>query len=543
MLNYNNNFNNRIKFLFFCLFFCFSVLAIRLIFVVIIGDKVATVNSYNENRNKRRGNIVDRNGVILATDLKAKSLYISSVLVKNPKLIASKIALIFPELKEQEILAKIISKQNQSWILIKRGVTPKEQEAVQALNIAGLVFENDLVRIYPQKSILAHIVGYTDLDRKGLSGVEMQYNEFLQAGDEIKLAMDVRLQDVLSDELAKGLVKYKAVAASGIIMDVSNAEVLAVSSQPNFDPNHQIEASQNQRFNRVTYGLYEMGSILKIFTNAIAFEDNLVKMSDSFDITNPIKYGRFTIRDDHPIKGFATVSEIFAHSSNIGTIEIAKRIGVSRQKEMLGKFGLLSRIESDFPALSRTIYPKTWREINLYTISYGHGIAITPLHMAKAVSAMVNGGIIHNPSFIKINKNNLEGERVIKESTSKTMREMLRNVVLQGTGKNADVIGYEVGGKTGTAERAEFGKYNEKKTMASFVAVFPMSKPKYLVFVAFDRPNYSFNTGGMVAAPVAGNVVYGISPILGIKPKVDAKTATKNQDSISTKLIKKNEKR
>lgn len=519
MANQNNEFNKgRLKFLYICLVCCFALVAFRLIIVVATGDRNFVSNFYDSNKNKKRANIVDRNGVIVATDLKAKSLYVSSVLVKNPKLISQELAAIFPELKEKEILAKISSKRIRNWILIKRGITPKEQEAVQSLKLAGLIFEDDLVRIYPQKSILAHIVGYVDLDRKGLSGVEMQYDKSLREGKDLQMAMDVRLQDVLSDELARGIEKYKAMAASGIIMDVNTGEVLAVASQPNFDANRQIEASQDQRFNRATYGVYELGSIFKIFTNTMAFEDDLVKMTDSFDVTNPVKYGRFTIKDDHPIKGYATVAEIFAHSSNIGTIEIAKKIGIERQKRMLEKFGLLTRIESDFPAMSKPIYPKTWREINLYTIAYGHGIAITPLHIANTVSAIVNGGIMHHPSFIKLGEGEIKGERIIKPSTSQTMREMLRNVVINGTGKNADIAGYEVGGKTGTAERAEFGRYSEKKTMASFVGVFPMSKPKYLVFVSFDRPNYSFNTGGMVAAPVVGNIISGIAPILGIKP-------------------------
>jgi cell division protein FtsI (penicillin-binding protein 3) len=495
----------------------FIVVASRLIFVVATGDQMVISKFYNINKNQKRANIIDRNGVILATDLNAKSLYVSSVLVKDPEVISRKIAHIFPDLSYREVLAKV-AKKNRNWILIKRGISPKEQKIVQSLNMAGLIFDDDLVRVYPQKSILAHIIGYVDLDRNGLSGVEMQYDKSLMEGQDLQLAMDVRIQDVLSEQLSLGIKKYKAIAASGIIMDVTNGEVLAIASQPSFDPNHQEHAKSNEKFNRATYGVYELGSIFKIFTNAIAFEDDLVRMDDDFDVSNPIVYGRYTIEDDHPIKGFANVAEIFAKSSNIGTIEIAKKIGTKRQKEMLEKFGLLTRIKSDFPALSRPIFPKKWREINLYTIAYGHGIAITPLHMAKAVSAMVNGGLLYSPSFIKLQKKP-EGERVIKSSTSDVMREMLRNVVTNGTGGNADAEGYEVGGKTGTAERAEFGSYSEHKTIASFVAVFPTSNPKYLVFISFDRSDYTFNTGGMVAAPVVKNIVESIAPIIGIIPK------------------------
>lgn len=518
----------RLDFLYFCLVATFLGVACRLIFVVATGDKVFVNSFYSPNKIKKRANIVDRNGVIVATDLKTKSLYISSVLVKNPKMIANDLVKLFPELEYNEIISKLSTKHNRNrqWVLIRRNVTPKEQEEVRNLQIAGLIFEDDLVRIYPQKSILSHIVGYVDLDRNGLAGAEMEYDKYLKHSDkDLQLAMDVRLQDILNDELANGIIKYKAMAASGIIMDVNNGEVLALSSQPNFDANRQIEATQNERFNRATYGVYELGSIFKIFTNTIAFEDNLVKMDDVFDVTEPIKYGRFTIKDDHPMKGFVSVADIFSHSSNIGTIQISKKIGVERQKKYLEQFGLLSRITSDFPALSKPIFPKTWREISLYTISYGHGIAVTPLHMTTAVSAIVNGGILHSPSFIKLTKEP-EGKRIIKSSTSDIMRKMLRNVVVNGTGKFADIPGYDVGGKTGTAERAEFGRYSEKKTMASFVAVFPASQPKYLVFVSFDRPNYSFNTGGMVAAPVAGEIIKDIAPILGVKPDLSSVSST-----------------
>ncbi|MFT6331994.1 MAG: cell division protein FtsI (penicillin-binding protein 3) [Lentimonas sp.] len=507
----------RIKFLYFCLLLAFLIVSIRLIFVVASGDKVNVSKFYNSHKNQKRANIIDRNGVILATDLKAKSLYASKVLIKNPKTLAKKLSKIFPDLKYKDAFKKL-SSRNRKWILIKRAVTPKEQKAVRSLKVAGLIFEPDLARVYPQKSILSHIVGYVDLDRNGLSGVENFYDESLKKGKDLQLAMDVRLQDVLSDEISKAVKKYKAVAASGIIMDVTNGEVLAISSYPDFDPNHQARAKSNKKFNRATYGVYELGSIFKIFTNAIAFEDGLVKMTDKFDVSEPVKYGKFTIKDDHPIKeGIADVRTIFSKSSNIGTIKIAQKIGTERQKEMMEKFGLLDRLTSDFPSLSRPIYPKSWREIHLYTIAYGHGIAVTPLHIAASTSAMVNGGIFYQPSFAKLNHN--KGRRVIKESTSKIIRKMLRDVVKNGTGKNAAVKGYEVGGKTGTAERAEFGSYSEKKTIASFLAVFPTSKPKYLVFVALDRADSKFNTGGMIAAPVARNIIEGIAPILALVPK------------------------
>ncbi len=510
---------SRLAFIYFCILAAFAVIILRMLFIVFIGDKVKVSGIYDPHKTNKRANIYDRNGVLVATDLKTKSLYISSVLVKDPKAIAAGLSQIFSDISYAEILKKISDgKNSKQWILIRRNLTPSQVDRVQKLQMAGLLFEDDRIRVYPQKTIASHFVGYVDLDRKGLAGIEMQYDKKLINGAEIHLALDVRVQDILHDELINGIEEYRAKAASGIIMDVHTGEVLALSSLPEFDPNLQNEAGPEQRFNRVTNGVYELGSALKVFTNTIAFEKKLIKMSDVYNVRDPIKYGRFTIKDDHPVKNEMTVSEIFSYSSNIGTVKIAEKIGITAQKDFLEKFGLLKKVDTEFPGLGRPIFPRIWREINLYTISYGHGIAITPLHYATAVSAIVNGGIFHDPTFLKLTEEP-HGRRVVTESTSELIRTMLRRVVLEGTGKNANVEGYEVGGKTGTAERAEFGTYNERQNVASFVAVFPISQPKYLVYVVFDRPNYTFNTGGMVAAPVAGRVVKNIAPILGIRPQ------------------------
>ncbi len=511
----------RLAFIYFCIIIALSLVILRMLFVVVMGDKVKISGIYDSRKAGRRGDIYDRNKVLIATDLKTKSLYVSSVLVKNPQAISSGLAQIFQELSYQEILKKISDQKNsKQWILIRRNLTPMQVEEVKKLKIAGLLFEDDLIRVYPQKSIASHYVGYVDLDRKGLSGVEMQYDRSLVQNQDLYLAMDIRVQDILSDELLNGYEKYKAKAAAGVVMDVNSGEILALSSLPDFDANVQSDAGSDQRFNRVTSGVYELGSVMKIFTNALAFEKNLVKLTDVYSVAEPIKYGRFSIKDHDRGDSEMTVQKIFTQSSNIGTVKIAEKIGVSNQKEFLNKMGFLKKIDAEFPGLGRPITPKIWREINLYTIAYGHGIAITPLHLAKAVSAIVNGGILREVSFLKTTKIP-EGESVISLETSNTMRNLMRKVVEEGTGRNANIDGYEVGGKTGTAERAEYGGYNEGQNLVSFVAIFPISKPRYLVYVIFDRPNYIFNTAGMVAAPVAGTIVKNIAPLLGVKPKIN----------------------
>lgn len=512
---------SRLVFIYFCILAVFSLVIIRMLYVVVMGDKVKISGIYDSGKTGRRGNIYDRNKVLVATDLKTKSLYISSVLIKDANAMASGLSQIFPELSFQEISKKISDgKNSKQWILIRRNLTPLQVEEVKKMKMAGLLFEDDMIRVYPQKSIASHYVGYVDLDRKGLAGIEMQYDRLLSQNQDLYLAMDVRVQDILSDELYNGFEKFKAKAAAGIVMDVNSGEILALSSLPSFDANIQSEAQADQRFNRITGGVYELGSVMKIFTNALAFEKDLVKLSDIYSVSEPIKYGRFSIKDHDRGDPEMSVLKIFTESSNIGTVKIAEKIGASNQKEFLSKLGFLKKMEVDFPGLGRPISPKIWRDINLYTISYGHGIAITPLHFARAVSAIVNGGYLPELSFLKADQHS-RGENVISEQTSQTMRFMMRKVVEEGTGKNANVIGYEVGGKTGTAERAEYGGYNEGQNFVSFVAIFPISKPRYMVYVIFDRPNYIFNTAGMVAAPVAGMVVKNIAPLLGVKPKIN----------------------
>lgn len=491
-----------------------------MVFIISQGDNVKINNTYKSSDSRKRGDVIDRNGVIIATDLKTKSLYISTILIKNPAKTASSLVSVFPTLDYQDLLNRIIkNKSSKKWILIKRNLTPFQQNQVRNLKMAGLLFQDDLVRVYPQKSIASHVVGYTDSDRHGLAGIERAYNSELTGGENIQLALDIRVQDVLNNELMKAMRTYRANSASGIIVDVTNGEILALTSLPNFDPNTQNQATPNQRFNRITTAVHEFGSVFKIFTNALAFEENLVKTKDVFDVSESIKYDVFTIRDDHPHKSKMTVEEIFAYSSNVGTVKIAQKFGAAKQKNFFQKLNFLDRLDINFPGLAKPIYPRIWREINLYTISYGHGIAVTALHMASAISAMVNGGILYQPSFVK-QEELPKGKRVVSEKTTQMVREIMQNTVIYGTGRNAAIVGYEVGGKTGTAERAELGSYNRSKTLASFAGAFPISKPKYLLFIFFDQPNHTSNTGGMVAAPVAKNIVQNIAPILEIVPKI-----------------------
>jgi cell division protein FtsI (penicillin-binding protein 3) len=324
---------SRLAFLYFSILAVFCVIIIRMTFILFVGDKVKISHIYDMHKLAKRANIFDRNGVLVATDLKTKSLYVSSILVKDKKEMALSIANIFSDLTYEEVLNKITrGSRSKDWILIRRNLTPVQAEAVRNIKMAGLLFEDDRIRVYPQKSISSHYIGYVDLDRKGLSGIERQYDQQLIRGQDIEIAMDIRVQDILHDELLVAMQEYKALAAAGIVMDVNSGEILALSSIPDFDPNLQSGAAENERFNRVTNGVYELGSVMKIFTNAIALEKNLVKMTDVYNVSDPIKYGRFTIKDDHKYKDEMTVAEVFSFSSNIGTVKIADKIGIENQK-------------------------------------------------------------------------------------------------------------------------------------------------------------------------------------------------------------------
>lgn len=507
----------RLIFIYFAIICGFVAIITRLLFIIIFSDPLDLGNIYGDNKSTLRSNIVDRNGVILATDLDVKLLYAKSSLIRDPKYVAKKLADNFSDLSYKKLLNKISKSKSKDWILIKRNITPKQEQIINNLGIAGLIFENSKTRLYPQKSLLSHVLGYVDLDRNGIAGIEKQYDDFLkQGGEDLQLAIDVRVQDALNNELKKAIKKFKALNAFGIIVDATNGEVLSLVSLPNFDPNMRYNAKNNEKFNRASYGVYELGSVFKIFNHALAIDKKLIDLTEKYSVKEPIKYGKFTIDDDHKEKDILTAEEVFTESSNIGSVKIAQKFGIEKQKEFFKSLGLLDKIDLDFPSLGKPILPKKWGEIAMATISFGHGIAVSPLHVAHGVAGIVNKGKMPPLSMKKIeNIANISFKQVVSKDTSKTIRDLLHKTVLYGTGKNAFIKGYNLGGKTGTAERAEFGGYSKKKTLASFVGVFPVEQPKYVIFLGIDQPNYIFNTGGMVAAPVFGQIVKNIAPILG----------------------------
>jgi cell division protein FtsI (penicillin-binding protein 3) len=484
-------------------------------------------SSINVKDDNFRADIIDRNGVLLATSLKTASLHADSKNILTPVETAKGLVKIFPDLTYGDTLKKIQSGKRFIWI--KRNLTPREQSAVLNLGDPGLVFDYDYHRLYPQGKLVSHMVGYSDVDGNGLAGIERSFNGLLnESEDPLRLSIDVRLQHILRREVSRAITDFTAEAGAGVIMDVNSGQILAATSLPDFDPN-KVTANPTapEMFNRVTLGVYEPGSVFKIFTTAALLELKHPSFTKKYDAVNPIKEGRFTIKDYHPEKRPLTIPEIFMVSSNIGTAHMAQEVGTEPLKKMFADFGLMTKPSFEIEEVGAPIIPKPWGSINTLTASYGHGIAVSPLQISSAVSAVVNGGLQVKPSLVMRDKDDDESEssvRVLSKETSLKMRQLLRLVVSNGTARKADVAGYNIGGKTGTAQKNLHGRYVADKRMAAFVGAFPINDPKYVVFVMVDEPNpnkssYGYATAGWVAAPAVGRIISGMGSILGMQPR------------------------
>ena len=470
-----------------------------------------------------RADIVDRNGVLLATTLETPSLYADPKLIHQPERVAEALANLLPEISESEVAAKLAS--DKSFVWIKRQLTPTQEFEVNKLGVPGLEFRNEGRRVYPKGRLTAHVVGYDDLDGKGLAGIERGFDDVLRGRREpVQLSLDVRLQYILRDEIAHTVADFSAIGGMGIIMDVNTGEVVAMVSLPDFDPNVPGSTTEANIFNRDTLGIYEQGSTFKIFNTAMALETHTATLASSFDATNPIHIGRFTIHDDHAQRRWLTVPEIFEYSSNIGSAKMALAAGTDRQRQFLGRLGLLKAPSFELPEIGAPLVPSPWHDVNTMTVAFGQGISVSPLQMATAVSAVVNGGILHRATLIKRPAGYAPaGQQVLSLTTSEEMRGMLRLVVEHGTGKLANAPGYLVGGKTGTAEKVAAGHYEQKGLLSSFIGVFPITEPRYLVMISIDEPkgnkeSHGFATGGWTAAPAVRRVVERMAPLVGIQP-------------------------
>jgi cell division protein FtsI (penicillin-binding protein 3) len=478
-----------------------------------------------------RADIVDRNGKLLAATLDSPSLYADPAQVFDAAEAGQKLLTALPALNRAEVFAKLGSKKRFVWL--KRHLTPREEYAVNQLGIPGLQFEHEARRVYPFGGLVAHAVGYVGIDNEGLGGIERGLDGVLAARSApVQLSIDIRLQYVLHQELARVVDDFTAKGGAGLIMDVNTGEVLALESLPDFDPNHPDAPDPEhpnvtvaeRMFDRVTQGDYEIGSVFKIFTTAMGLDSGATTMTGVFDATYPIHIGRFTISDYHPKRRRLTVPEILMYSSNIGEAKIALAVGGARQQEYLRQFGLLTAPAIEIKEVGKPHFPAKWREVNVMTIGFGHGISETPLQVASAAAALVNGGVLRRATLLKLPPGAaVPGRQVISPETSAHMRQLFRLVVLYGTGEMVDAPGYVVGGKTGTADKVVGAHYADQKLLSSFVGAFPMTGPKYLVLVMVDEPHpnkwsHGYATAGWTAAPAVGRVIVRIAPLLGVPP-------------------------
>ncbi len=474
-----------------------------------------------------RPDIVDRNGQMLATDIRVYWLQANPSVVSNADESAEQLAAALPGLNLDDTRAKLKSGGRFAWI--KRGLTPREAAAVHNLGIPGLTLVEAPQRFYPSAEMLSHVLGHTDVDNLGLAGLEKyidgQYPAANgDAGDArrtLRSTIDLRVQHVVRSELAAALMLYRAKAAGAILMNVSSGDVLALSSLPDFDPNKRDNALNANRQNRLVADTYELGSVFKAFTVAMLLDANLVSPRDQIDIATPLQINRFTLRDAHAKTQYASVEDILVHSSNTGAARLGLKAGSIRQKEFLSRIGLLSPIETQIGRSGKPIYPDDWREINTATISYGHGLATSPLAFATAAASLVNGGMKVQPRFLTGDAI-APRERLVQASTSLAMRRMMHLTVEQGTGRRARIPGFGIGGKTGTAIKSKPGGYSDA-VITSFVSAFPIEKPEYLLFVMLDEPHTLEGAPGSEAAynavPATGDILKRVLPILGFTPQ------------------------
>ena len=507
----------------------FVVLGVRLVNLTHYGKGASPKwQAWEASKSKTnvvaRGEVHDRAGNILAITLPTKSLFLDPKEVRQAMTgaeAADRLLTVLPNLKRKTIIKKVKGSGRFSWV--SRNLTPDQVWEVNRLGLPGFKFRNEERRVYPYGSTFSHVVGTTEINGRGISGAEREFENILgDEGNDIDLSIDLRVQAILYEELGKAQYTFQAKGSSGVVLDVNTGEILAMASLPDYDPNQPQQSQGMPGFNRATLGVYEMGSTFKLFTTAMALDSGTVNITDGYDATDPIKVARFTISDFHGKERWLSVPEILTYSSNIGTAKMALDLGAKQQKEYLDRFGLLKASEVELPEVGKPLFPKRWSEISTMTIAYGHGIAVSPLQVAAGVASLINGGIMHQPTIMKVTEQSIpRGRRVLKEETSTAMRALMRKVVRDGTGASADIKGYLVGGKTGTAEKQSGGGYDKKSLISSFVGVFPMTNPRFVVLVVLDEPKgtketYGYATGGWVASPAVGRVIKRLGPLFGI---------------------------
>ncbi|MGC2142036.1 MAG: penicillin-binding protein 2 [Methylovirgula sp.] len=484
-----------------------------------------------------RPDILDRNGAILATDIKVTSIFAEPRRIIDRDDAIDQLTAIFPDLDPRELRDRLNSHKGFVWV--KRAVTPKQQQQVYHLGLPGIGFMQENKRVYPNGPIAAHVLGYANIDGVGISGLEKYIDgeglaDLHDAGFDLTTedlkpvvtSLDLNATYAVRDELAKGIEKFKATAGAAAILDVNSGEVVALASLPDFDPNNPVDALNPNCINRMTVGVYEMGSTFKALSVAMALDSGKVTLNSQIDARNSLRYGHFTIHDFHAQHRFLTVPEVFTYSSNIGAARMALMVGVPGHKAFLAKMGQLTRLRTELPESAEPLVPKNWGELNTMTIAFGQGLNVAPLQALMAVGALVNGGILIKPTFLKRSEEDAKrgAPRVVKPETSESLRYLMRLNAEVGSARKADVDGYFVGGKTGTADMIVHGRYVNDKVRTTFMAIVPSDKPRYLFFTMLDEPQglpetSGYRTAAWNAGVITGKIIERVGPLLGIAPR------------------------
>lgn len=505
----------------FCVM-AFALVGLRLIDVTLLGGG-ANRHAVDARAVAARADLLDRNGTLLARDLPVQDLYAHPAALKDKAEAADDLA--GAAGTDPGRLAALFSAKHPR-VLVARQLGPDQVAAVMHTGLPGLEFEASAKRFYPDGRATAQVLGVTDPDHKGVSGLEMGLDSRLHgagAAGPVETSLDLRVQYILAHEAMASKEEFRAKAAGGLVLDVNTGEVLAMISLPDFDPNQRALSPEDSERNVMAQDVYELGSVFKIFSFTLGFEDKTMRPDEMFKIGDGYKIGKYTIHEAEHMPAMLAARDVLAQSSNIGTAQIALRSGPDRQRAFLTRLGLLAPVGSELPEHARPLYPSHWGTIETATIGFGHGISVSPLSFAAAAAAVVNGGRRIVPTFLK-HPEDARGEQLIKPETSVAMRSLLRYVVTNGTGKKADVPGYDVGGKTGSAEKPGRHGYQAHVLVTSFCAVFPVDQPRYLVFVLLDEPHGTkatagFALAGYTAAPLAGRVIGRIAPLLGVKAR------------------------
>jgi cell division protein FtsI (penicillin-binding protein 3) len=517
----------------------YAVIGGRLVMFAIGSDGPSARRSAAQDRiATARPDIVDRNGEVLATDVKAPSLFGEPRRIIDKDEAIELLTATLPDLDTGEVRDRLSSRKGFVWL--RREISPKQQQEIHRLGIPGIGFLRENKRVYPTGNEVAHLIGLVNVDNQGIAGMEKWLDsnglaDLHRAGfatdrlqQPIELSVDLRVEHALRDELLKAKEKFHAKAVSGLVSNVRTGEIVAMVSVPDFDPNNPKEAHDPDRINRLTTGVFEMGSTFKAFTLAMALDSGKYDLNSMWDARGPLHFGKFAIHDDEPKGRYLSMKEVFTFSSNVGAARIALAQGVEAHKAFLRKMGQLERLRTELPESASPILPKHWGELNTVTISFGHGIAVAPLQAVMGIDALVNGGYLIPPTFMKRSEAEAMAiaRRVIKPETSEKMRYLMRLNAEVGTARKADVNGYYIGGKTGTAEKVINGRYAKKRVLTAFTAILPADSPRYQLLVLLDEPQalketYGFITSGWNAVPTGGAVIARIAPLLGIEPRFD----------------------